>query len=67
MGRGRGAATWRIPNPCKGPGEGAVVVGGLTVSTIFTIILVPVVLSVVFSVRGTEPSPDHEEAVADPA
>jgi HAE1 family hydrophobic/amphiphilic exporter-1 len=47
-------------------GLGAVVVGGLTVSTIFTIILVPVVLSVVFAVRGTEAVPDVKEAVAGP-
>ena len=48
-------------------GLGAVVVGGLTVSTIFTIILVPVVLSVVFSVRGRAPGREMEMAVTDPA
>lgn len=35
-------------------GLGAVVVGGLTVSTVFTIFLVPAVLSVIFAIRNPE-------------
>lgn len=45
-------------------GLGAVVIGGLTVSTIFTVLLVPAVLSVIFALRnpeaegGTEDEPE---------
>ncbi|NNM29919.1 MAG: efflux RND transporter permease subunit, partial [Akkermansiaceae bacterium] len=39
-------------------GLGAVVVGGLTISTVFTIILVPVVLSLVFALRAPEAVPE---------
>ena len=35
-------------------GLGAVVIGGLTVSTIFTVLLVPAVLSVIFALRNPE-------------
>lgn len=38
-------------------GLGAVVVGGLLVSTVFTLVLVPVVLSVLFAIRNPRPSP----------
>lgn len=36
-------------------GLGAVVVGGLTVSTVFTVLLVPAVLSVIFALKQPEP------------
>ena len=39
-------------------GLGAVVVGGLTVSTIFTVFLVPAVLSVIFALRDPVESPE---------
>ena len=45
-------------------GLGAVVVGGLTVSTVFTTLLVPAVLSVVFELR--QPEPDSKSS-AEPA
>lgn len=38
-------------------GLGAVVVGGLTVSTIFTLFLVPAVLSVIFAFKRSTPTP----------
>jgi hydrophobic/amphiphilic exporter-1 (mainly G- bacteria), HAE1 family len=41
-------------------GLGAVVVGGLVVSTVFTLLLVPVILSVVFDLRPPRPSNIHE-------
>ena len=41
-------------------GLGAVVIGGLTVSTIFTVLLVPTVLSAIFSLR--KPVPDASTA-----
>ena len=37
-------------------GLGAVVIGGLTVSTVFTVLLVPAVLSAIFALKNTEPS-----------
>ncbi|MGE9271152.1 MAG: efflux RND transporter permease subunit, partial [Verrucomicrobiales bacterium] len=40
-------------------GLGAVVVGGLTVSTIFTVFLVPAVLSVIFALKQPEATPSH--------
>lgn len=40
-------------------GLGAVVVGGLTVSTIFTLFLVPAVLSVIFALKGDQPAKDR--------
>jgi HAE1 family hydrophobic/amphiphilic exporter-1 len=43
-------------------GLGAVVVGGLTVSTVFTLFLVPAVLSVIFALR--ENSAEKLEAPA---
>ncbi len=46
-------------------GLGAVITGGLLVSTIFTVFLVPVVLSMVFDLTGspqTEPSSNSENA-----
>ena len=43
-------------------GLGAVVVGGLSVSTVFTVFLVPAVLSVIFALKKPEPA---NEAVAD--
>ncbi|QGJ71038.1 Efflux RND transporter permease subunit [Planctomycetales bacterium 10988] len=42
-------------------GLGAVVTGGLVVSTVFTIFLVPVILSVVFDLFGVRRSEDDEE------
>ena len=45
-------------------GLGAVVVGGLTVSTVFTVFLVPAVLSVIFALRKPPAAP---EAPTDPA
>jgi HAE1 family hydrophobic/amphiphilic exporter-1 len=45
-------------------GLGAVVVGGLTVSTVFTLFLVPVVLSVVFELTRRDEVPvDETQAV----
>lgn len=44
-------------------GLGAVVVGGLAVSTIFTIVLVPVLLSMLFSLRGVDAKPSAPAAV----
>jgi HAE1 family hydrophobic/amphiphilic exporter-1 len=45
-------------------GLGAVVVGGLTVSTVFTVFLVPAVLSVIFALRKPPAAP---EATTEPA
>ena len=45
-------------------GLGAVLVGGLTVSTVFTMILVPTVLSAIFALRTPEPTPAAEPAPA---
>jgi HAE1 family hydrophobic/amphiphilic exporter-1 len=39
-------------------GLGAVVVGGLTVSTVFTVFLVPAVLSAIFALKQPEPQTD---------
>ncbi len=47
-------------------GLGAVVVGGLTVSTIFTLFLVPAVLSVIFALKDRETIPSEAPA-AEPA
>jgi len=52
-------------------GLGAVVVGGLLVSTVFTLVLVPVVLSVVFDLRrgvgnSQSETPTHHELVTEP-
>jgi HAE1 family hydrophobic/amphiphilic exporter-1 len=41
-------------------GLGAVVVGGLVVSTVFTLFLVPVILSVIFDIRPPRFSEAHE-------
>jgi HAE1 family hydrophobic/amphiphilic exporter-1 len=41
-------------------GLGAVVVGGLTVSTVFTVFLVPAVLSVIFALKQPEPDGQPE-------
>jgi len=38
-------------------GLGAVVVGGLSVSTVFTIFLVPAVLSAIFAIKQPQPAP----------
>jgi HAE1 family hydrophobic/amphiphilic exporter-1 len=38
-------------------GLGAVVIGGLTVSTVFTVFLVPTVLSVIFALKQSTPEP----------
>ncbi|GAA5481178.1 efflux RND transporter permease subunit [Haloferula sargassicola] len=43
-------------------GLGAVVVGGLTVSTIFTLFLVPAVLSVIFALKETDAAPAESPA-----
>jgi len=49
-------------------GLGSVVVGGLLVSTIFTIVLVPMLLSVVVDITGWfKRSSEREEQVAAPA
>jgi len=49
-------------------GLGAVVIGGLTVSTIFTILLVPAVLSVIFALKNPEPECEPQtRAPAQPA
>ena len=40
-------------------GLGAVVVGGLTVSTVFTVILVPAVLSVIFTLKQSDSEADQ--------
>ena len=42
-------------------GLGAVVVGGLTVSTVFTVLLVPAVLSVIFALRNPEAAGGTED------
>jgi HAE1 family hydrophobic/amphiphilic exporter-1 len=46
-------------------GLGAVVIGGLTVSTIFTVLLVPAVLSVIFALKTPEET--ESETKAEPA
>ena len=48
-------------------GLGAVVVGGLSVSTAFTIFLVPVVLSAVFALRSPQPAAGTTESATQPA
>ena len=48
-------------------GLGAVVVGGLTVSTIFTVLLVPAVLSVIFALRNPEVDSEPESSAGAPA
>lgn len=45
-------------------GLGAVIVGGLSISTVFTVFLVPAVLSAIFALKKPEPQPEGEPVPA---